>query len=240
MNQTFMAINPKMNSSDVDSITYKENSSLIEKENVESQTSHILNTDMVILGAGVTPNTEILDSVVSLENNYTKCDAYMSTSDKNIFAAGDITSYPSIFNGERVSSMHYVNAQQQGAIAALNMLGKNVLYDYIPFYWVKFFDKSLHYVGYADSFDEVFIEGNLDELSFMAYYIKSNKVVAFASMNKPNSANIIYESFRNNLIPSAKSIKSGELTLEKLKGILKNIKPRCARAECLCATRSKL
>jgi NADPH-dependent 2,4-dienoyl-CoA reductase/sulfur reductase-like enzyme len=240
MNKTLTGIKSKSNSNTVDFITYTEKSENSEKENPQIYYLNTLNTEMVILGTGVNPNTEILESVVTLENNFAKCDAFMSTSDKNIFTAGDICSYPSIQTGERIISLHYVNAQQQGAIAALNMLGKNVLYDYVPFFWVRFFDKSLHYVGNSESFDEVYIEGRVDEFKFIAYYIKNNKVVAFAAMNKPNAANIIYESFRNNLIPSGMCIKRGELNLDTLKSILKNIKPRCARAECVCASRIKI
>jgi len=236
MNKTLTRLSSKSNSETVDSIIFTDKN---EKENLQEQSLNTLHTDMVILGTGVNPNTEILESVVTLENNFSKCDAYMSTSDKNIFTAGDITSYPSIHTGERVISLHYVNAQQQGAIAALNMLGKNILYDYIPFYWVRFFDKSLQYVGNTESFDEVYIEGSVDEFKFIAYYIKNNKVVAFAAMNRPNAANIIYEAFRNNLIPSGKCIIKGDLNLDKLKSILKNVKPRCAKAECVCASRNK-
>jgi NADPH-dependent 2,4-dienoyl-CoA reductase/sulfur reductase-like enzyme len=236
MNKTLTRISSKSSSETVDSITYTDKN---EKENIQEQNLNTLHTNMVILGTGVNPNTEILESVVTLENNFSKCDAYMSTSDKNIFTAGDITSYPSIHTGERIISLHYVNAQQQGAIAALNMLGKNILYDYIPFYWVRFFDKSLQYVGNTESFDEVYIEGNVEEFKFVAYYIKNNKVVAFVAMNRPNAANIIYEAFRNNLIPSGKCIKKGDLNLDKLKSILQNVKPRCAKAECVCASRNK-
>ena len=59
-----------------------------------------------------------------MADNYVKCDGYMNTSDPNIYAAGDIVSYPSIQNAERLSFAHYVAAQQQGSIAALNMLDK--------------------------------------------------------------------------------------------------------------------
>ncbi len=58
----------------------------------------------------------------------------------------------------------------------MNMLGKKVQYDYIPFFWTRFWDKSLQYVSISDSFDEVFIDGNLFELKFNAYYIKGENV----------------------------------------------------------------
>jgi NADPH-dependent 2,4-dienoyl-CoA reductase/sulfur reductase-like enzyme len=243
MNKSLSSIDSKFNTLYADSIKYTDNT--LQETNLSesipnTKISFSLETDMVILGTGVNPNTDLLESVVTLENNFCKCDAYLSTSDKNIYSAGDIVTYPSIYNGERIHSLHYVNAQQQGAIAALNMMGKNIMYDYIPFFSVRLFDKSLQYVGYSDNYDNVFIEGNLEEFSFLAYYIKNNKVVAFACMNKPNAANIIYESFRNNLIPSAEPIKKGELNIDKLKVILKNIKPRYTRAECICANRIKI
>jgi NADPH-dependent 2,4-dienoyl-CoA reductase/sulfur reductase-like enzyme len=59
-----------------------------------------------------------------MSDKYVKCDGYLNSSDPNIFAAGDIVSYPSIQNAERLSFAHYVAAQQQGSIAALNMLDK--------------------------------------------------------------------------------------------------------------------
>ncbi len=80
--------------------------------------------DLVLLATGVKPNTEYIYNSLTMSDNYVKCDAYMNTSDPNIFAAGDIVSYPSIQNGERLSFAHYVGAQQQGSIAALNMLDK--------------------------------------------------------------------------------------------------------------------
>lgn len=72
---------------------------------------------------------------------------------------------------------HYVTAQQQGAIAALNMLGKGVSYDYVPYFWSRQWDKSLQYTGYGTVWDEVFVDGNLHDLTLNAYYIKDNKVI---------------------------------------------------------------
>lgn len=161
----------------------------------------------------------------------------MATSDPDIFAAGDSCSYPNIYTGERTKFAHYITAMQQGAIAALNMTGKNVLYDYIPYFWTRMFDKSLQYVGNGSTFDEVFIDGDLNELKFNAFYFHKNKVVGFACMNSPNSANIVYESLRNNIIPTANSIKSGELTIEKMKNILKKVNSKCSKVNCLCAQR---
>ena len=54
----------------------------------------------------------------------------------------------------------------------------------IPFFWTRFWDKSLHYTGHASKYDEVFIDGNLKEQNFIAYYLKDERVVAAAAMNR--------------------------------------------------------
>lgn len=57
------------------------------------------------------------------------------------------------------------------------MLGGKVVYDYVPFFWTRQWDKSLQYTGYGTKWDEVFIDGNLFENKFIAYYIKDNQVI---------------------------------------------------------------
>jgi len=81
---------------------------------------------MIIFATGVQPRTEFLDKVVNLDKDYVKVDAYMNTTDPKIYAAGDVCSYPYIKTGERINHGHWVTAQQQGAIAALNMLEEQV------------------------------------------------------------------------------------------------------------------
>lgn len=64
------------------------------------------------------------------------------------------------------------------------MLGKNLPFDEIGFFWTRQWDKSLHYTGHATQFDDVIIEGDLNKLDFIAYYVNEGKVVAAAGMNK--------------------------------------------------------
>ena len=67
------------------------------------------------------------------------------------------------------------------------MLDKLVPYGSIPFFWTRSFNRSIGYVGYATSFDEVFITGNVSDYKFVAYYIKDNKVLAVAAMQNGNA-----------------------------------------------------
>jgi apoptosis-inducing factor 3 len=196
-----------------------------------------LNCDIVLLATGVTPNSEFLHSVITLENKQAKCDAYLCTSDPDIFTAGDVSSLPSIFSGERMISPHYINAEQQGSLAALNMLGKNIPYDYTPSYSTIFFDKILQFVGTSEKYEELVIDGNLSELTFRAYYFKNKKLIGFASMNSPNTANVIYEILRSNYLVSPSTLRNGDFSIEKIKEILNRIPAKCTKIDCVCNSR---
>jgi len=68
----------------------------------------------------------------------------------------------------------------------MNMLERGVPMDTVPFFWTRFYDKSLHYTGIgATKYDDIHIEGNLKDLKFLVYYFWNNRVVGAASMNMP-------------------------------------------------------
>ena len=190
--------------------------------------------DMLVLGLGSKPNTEIVSDLVTMDGNHIKTNLFMQTSDKNIFCAGDVCSIPFIHNGIRYKFGHWVAAQQQGAISALNMLDKNVAYDYVPYYWTRMWDKTLQFTGNASNFDEVYIDGDISKYTFVAYYFNNGNVVGCASMNVPNATNIMYEAFKSNIVPKAYLIKDGTVTLKDIKTSLSNVKNRCSRSTCAC------
>jgi hypothetical protein len=105
------------------------------------------------------------------------------------------------------------------------------LYNYIPFYWTRQWDKSLQFLG-SDDFDDIHIEGNLKELTFTAYFIKNNIVVGFCAMNTPNAANIMYEAFRNNITVTGRSIKEGNINFDKIKQFVQTAQPKCSKVDC--------
>jgi len=110
------------------------------------------------------------------------CDPFLQSTEADIYAAGDVATFPYWQTGQSVRIEHYVNAFDLGSIAAYNMLGKMIPYGNIPFFWTRFYNKALQYTGFAHAWDEVYIDGSLDELKFLAYYIKDDKVLAVAGM----------------------------------------------------------
>ena len=104
-----------------------------------------INADIVICGTGVRPATKYLKgSGIELNSDGgIVCDPFMETNVKDVFAAGDVASYPYWPTGSRTRTEHWSVALGQGTNAAFNMLGKYVPYDDIPFFWTRHYNKSL-------------------------------------------------------------------------------------------------
>ena len=140
---------------------------------VELSNGTCVDADLVILGTGVKPATQFLgDSGLDMkEDGGLVCNPYLQTSNKDIFAAGDIVHYPYWPTGERVRTEHWIVALDQGSYAAFNMLGKVLPYAAIPFFWTRNYNKSLQYAGNGSGFKDIHITGDLSEQKFVAYYI---------------------------------------------------------------------
>jgi len=194
-----------------------------------------LEADMVLLGTGVQPNTELVSHSLRISSDggiYT--DPFMRTVNHDIFAAGDCASYPFWYTGERVRVEHYSAAIQQGSIAAYNMLDRNVPNDAIPFFWTRFFNRTLQHIGNQKGFDKFHVEGDLDKLEFIAYYIKGNQIVSAAAMNKSPMLMLLNAAMELNVLPTASELIEGKVTLEDIKKrvLEKKGKLKCKREIC--------
>ena len=141
-----------------------------------------IEADLVLLGIGVLPSTKFLQgSGIELDQSGgIICDPFLQTSAKDVFAAGDVASYPYWVTGRRMRVEHYMTAMDQGSYSAFNMLGKMVPFGNIPFFWTRNYNKTVQYIGFAHEFDEVHIQGDVMENKFLAFYIKNGKVLAIA------------------------------------------------------------
>jgi NADPH-dependent 2,4-dienoyl-CoA reductase/sulfur reductase-like enzyme/nitrite reductase/ring-hydroxylating ferredoxin subunit len=142
-----------------------------------------IETDMVVVGVGVRPVTQFLDGVELDQAGAVVVDSRLRAADR-LYAAGDIASFADPRTGERVRIEHWRTAQQQGRTAARNMIGRNVTFDAVPFFWTRQFDIGLLYVGQAASWDEIIYRGDVNSQDFLAFYVKDNRVRAVAGMNR--------------------------------------------------------
>jgi apoptosis-inducing factor 3 len=143
-----------------------------------------IDADMVILGVGVRPNTELARGADLAVENGVLVDEFLCTSDPRIFAAGDIANYPDALTGERVRVEHWVAAQRQGQTAALNMLGAREQFTAPPFFWSHHYEHSIRYVGHAKTWDRIEIEGAVERADFSARFIGDGRLLAAASLGR--------------------------------------------------------
>lgn len=141
-----------------------------------------LAADLVVIGAGVRPATVLADSAGLEVDRGVVVDARLRTSDPDIFAAGDIAAWPDPTGGGRIRVEHWAVAQQQGRVAARNLLGANEAYRQIPFFWSQHYDVSINYVGHATQWDRIEEDGDpaIGDCAFT--YYRDGRRLAVASI----------------------------------------------------------
>ncbi|MPC22738.1 Apoptosis-inducing factor 3 [Portunus trituberculatus] len=173
--------------------------------------------DVVVLGVGVVPNTEFLEtsSIPRNQRGYIPVNEHLETSIPGVFCGGDIAAFPLfIEGGEEVSIGHWQVALGHGHTAALNMTGQNVAVKSVPFFWTVLYGKSLRYTGYG-KYDNVIIGGDLENLSFIAYYCRGDKVVSLASLGKdPAAANYAEMLQQGKFLTKQQVVDDGEIALK--------------------------
>jgi NADPH-dependent 2,4-dienoyl-CoA reductase/sulfur reductase-like enzyme/nitrite reductase/ring-hydroxylating ferredoxin subunit len=197
---------------------------------VELDDGDVIPADAVIIGAGVIPNTptDKGGKIKLAADGSIPCTPFLnSKADSDVFAAGDVCTFPYVKTGEDLRVEHWDVAIQQGRVAARNMLGKKIPYNEIPYFWTMVFGKSLRYVGNVGSegatFDNVIIEGDLIKGEFVAYYTKADRVAAVATVGRDPVAVACGELMRLNLMPSVAEIQLGVINsadiLQRVKDI---------------------
>jgi len=165
-----------------------------------------IETDMVVAGVGVHPATGFLDGVRLHDDGGVLVDTYLRAAE-DLYAAGDIARYPDPRTGERVRIEHWRMAQQQGRTAAHNMLGRDIPFDGVPFFWTRQFDAGLLYVGHASAWDEIIYQGEVSTRDFLAFYTKDGRVLAVAGMNRERDMAAVEELFRLDRMPAPARLK---------------------------------
>jgi NADPH-dependent 2,4-dienoyl-CoA reductase/sulfur reductase-like enzyme/nitrite reductase/ring-hydroxylating ferredoxin subunit len=172
-------------------------------------------TDMVVVGAGVRPVTHFLEGVALAEDGGVLVDSRLRAAE-GLYAAGDIASFPDPVTGERARVEHWRVAQQQGRAAARNMMGRDADFDGVPFFWTRQFDAGLLYVGHAAGWDEIVYSGDTDAHDFLAFYVKGGRVVAVAGMNRDREMATAEELLRLGRMPAPAPLREGRAELSAL------------------------
>jgi 3-phenylpropionate/trans-cinnamate dioxygenase ferredoxin reductase subunit len=142
-----------------------------------------LSADLVLMGVGAVPNTELAESAGLTVDNGVVVDEHFTTSDRDVLAIGDVARARNTALDESVRVEHWDNAIKQGRAVAKVLLGEDVVYDWQPYFFTDQYDLGMEYVGYSDPSNDVVVRGDTSTGEFIAFWLDGQRLTAGMNVN---------------------------------------------------------
>lgn len=145
-----------------------------------------VDADVVIVGIGLIPNTELAEDAALTVDNGVVVDEYCRTSDPDIFAIGDCANHPSATYGRRLRLESVPNALEQARTVASVLAGKPKPYSSVPWFWSDQYDLKLQMTGLSEGYEEAVLRGSIESRCFTVFYLREGRVIAADLVNRAN------------------------------------------------------
>lgn len=141
--------------------------------------------DVLVVGIGVLPNSELAEQAGIECDNGIVVNEYTQSSDKNIYAIGDVSNHPNAIYQTRLRLESVPNATGQAKVAASHICGKDITHNQLPWFWSDQYDVKLQTAGLFQGYDETQVQGDVEQQKFSVSYFKEGKLIAIDALNSP-------------------------------------------------------
>jgi 3-phenylpropionate/trans-cinnamate dioxygenase ferredoxin reductase subunit len=177
-----------------------------------------IEVSFVVIGVGVLPRTGLLEAAGAKTDNGILVDESLRTSLPGVFAAGDIANARHPLFDCHLRVEHWANALNQGSAAARAMLGQEVSYDEIPYFFSDQYETGMEYGGFATEWDEVVFRGDTEGREFIAFWLKDERVLAGMNMNVWDVNEAIRDVIRSGEAVDRKRLIDPDVPISELAG----------------------